>query len=150
MFNLRNSGRLVTALAVVFAVSLSSAALAADTGTVSGKVTKDGTGVAGAKVMIIVPQGAGDKTPPAAAAPGEGKGKGNRPKPVATGTTESDGSFKIADVPAGEYMIRAAAKGQGQARQKISVKAGENTEVSLALSDAKQGGGKKNKDKAAK
>ena len=144
MFNLRNLGRLVTVLAVVFAVSLSSAAIAADTGTVSGKVTKDGTGVAGAKVVIIVPQG---KTPPAAAAPGEGKG-GNRPKPVATGTTESDGSFKIADVPAGDYMIRANLKGQGQARQKISVKAGENTEVSLALSDAKPGGGKK-KDKAA-
>jgi hypothetical protein len=146
VFNaLRKSGLLVTALAVVFAVSLASQAVAADTGTVSGKVVKDGAGVAGAKIAIVVPQGPGDKAP--AAAPGADKG--NKPKPVATATTESYGSFKIADVPAGNYMIRANLKGQGQARQKISVKAGENTEVNLALSAAKPGGGKNKKDKAA-
>lgn len=137
LYVLRNSGRLVAAMAVVLAMSLAGAAGAADTGTISGKVTKDGTGVAGAKVVVVVPN-AGKK--PTAAPNGE------RPKPVAQGTTEADGSFKLSDVPAGDYSIRAGAKGQGMAHQKVTVKAGENTEVNLALTAGKGGKGGKKKE----
>jgi len=54
-------------------------------------------------------------------------------------------------IPAGDYIVRANLKGQGQARGKVSVKAGETANVELALKEGKPGGGgKKSKEKAAK
>src|SRR5687768_14163944 len=131
---LRNSGVVALAFAVVLAMSFVSSAQAADTGSVAGKVMKDDKGVAGVKVRLMSPQGKGKGDAPAAA-PGQGKGKGDRPKPVAEGMSESDGSFKLAEVPAGEYVLVAQAKGQGGAREKVSVKAGETTTVNLTLTE---------------
>ena len=146
----KKSGVLALSLGVLFAMSFVSSAQAADTGSVAGKVMKDDKGVPGVKVRLVnaadVKGKQGGKAP-AAAPEGGKKGKGDRPKPVAESTTESDGSYKLADVPAGEYVLMANLKGQGQAREKVSVKAGETTTVNLTLSAAKGGGGKKGKGK---
>ena len=137
----RNSGRIVLGLAVAFALSLASHASAAEGGKVTGKVLdKDGKGVAGAQVALRTPPEKGNA--PAAAAPEDGKKKGQ--KPVAKTTTESDGAFTLADVPAGDYLLVANAKGQGMAREKVTVKAGETVDVKLTLKEGK-GGGKKKK-----
>src|SRR3982751_3595797 len=59
---LKNSGKMLLGLAVVLGMSLASAAKAADTGTVSGKVLdKDGKGVSGAKVRLMADTGGGKK-----------------------------------------------------------------------------------------
>jgi hypothetical protein len=138
---LKKSGNIVLGLAVALALSLAAtSAKAADTGKVTGKVLdKDGKGVAGAMVQVRTPpeKGAGKGNKPAAA---DEKPKGERPKPVAKGKTEADGSFTLADIPAGEYVVAANAKGVGMAREKVTVKAGETAEVKLTLKEGKEGG----------
>jgi hypothetical protein len=144
-----NSGKLVLAVAVAFALSLASHARAADTGKITGKVTgKDGNAVAGVHVRLMTPPKKGEK--PA---------KGERPKPVAESKTESDGTYTLSDVPAGDYILvaggagkrekgaakDASAKDAGMAREKVSVKAGETKTMDLKLGDRKEGG-KKGKD----
>jgi hypothetical protein len=135
-----STGRLVLGLAVVMAMAFASAARAADTGTVEGKVIgKDGAGVSGAKVRLMKAsdvQGGKKKEAPAAAAPAAGE----KPKPVAETESGSDGTFSMKDVPAGDYVVNANLKGQGQGRGKVSVKAGETAKVELTL---KAGGKKK-------
>jgi hypothetical protein len=134
-----SAGRLVLGLAVVLAMSLASAAKAADTGTVEGKVLgKDGAGVSGAKVRLMKASDVGgkkEKAPPAAAPAGE------KPKPVAEADSATDGAFSMKDVPAGDYVVMAMVKGQGGAREKVTVKAGETSTVTLTLKERK--GGKK-------
>jgi hypothetical protein len=134
-----STGRLVLGLAVVMAMAFASAARAADTGTVEGKVIgTDGAGVSGAKVRLMKASDVGGKKKeaPAAAAPAAGE----KPKPVAEAVSGSDGAFSMKDVPAGDYVINANLKGQGNARGKVSVKAGETAKVDLTL---KAGGKKK-------
>jgi hypothetical protein len=147
VFNvLRKSTCGVLAVAVVVFMSLNSPAKAAETGKITGKVTgKDGP-VAGAKVRLIAPGAGKHGDKPAAAEAGQG-GKGQRPKPVAEATTESDGSFKMMDIPAGDYVLGAMAKGHGRAREKIHVKAGEMLSVQLALKEGEPGKGKGGKGK---
>jgi hypothetical protein len=139
----KKSTNVVLGLAVALALSLATTAHAADTGKVTGKVLdKDGKGVAGANVALRTPPEKGEGKKPAAAAPSEGKGE--RQKPVAKTKSEADGSFTLADVPAGDYLLVANVKGQGMAREKVSVKAGETKEVKLTLKEGKGGpGGKK-------
>ena len=133
-----SAGRLVLGLAVVMAMAFASAARAADTGTVEGKVIgMDGAGVSGAKVRLMKAsdvQGK-KKEAPAAAAPA-----GEKPTPVAEQTSGADGTFTMKDVPAGDYVLQTNVKGQGQGRAKISVKAGETAKAELTL---KAGGKKK-------
>jgi hypothetical protein len=136
-----SAGRLVLGLAVVMAMAFASAARAADTGAVEGKVLgKDGAGVSGAKVRLMkasdVPAKGKKKEAPAAAAPA-----GEKPKPVAEAESGSDGAFSLKDVPAGDYVVTAAMKGQGAARADVSVKAGETAKVELTLKE--RTGGKK-------
>jgi hypothetical protein len=121
------------------AMAFASAARAADTGAVEGKVLgKDGAGVSGAKVRLMkasdVPARGKKKQAPAAA-PAE------KPKPVAEAESGTDGAFSLKDVPAGDYVVIAAAKGQGGARADVSVKAGETAKVELTLKE--RAGGKK-------
>jgi hypothetical protein len=143
----KKSTNIVLGLTVALALSLASYANAAETGKVTGKVLdKDGKGVAGANVALRTPpekgEGKGGKAP-AAAAPGDEKPKGDRQKPVAKTKSEADGSFTLADVPAGDYMLVAQVKGVGNAREKVTVKAGETAEVKLTLKEGKPGGKKK-------
>jgi len=135
----KNSSRLMLSLAVVLGLSLVSAARAADTGTVSGKITgKDDKAVAGVKVGLMkasdVKESHRKKDAPAAA---DKPAKGEKPKPVAEAKSESDGTFTMKNVPTGDYVIQAMAKGQGRAREKVSVKSGETANVTLKLSDEK-------------
>jgi hypothetical protein len=118
------------------AMSLASAARAADTGSVEGKVLKDGAGVSGAKIRLMKPSdvpGKKEKAPAAAAPAGE------KPKPVAETDSGADGAFSLKDVPAGDYVVIAAMKGQGGAREKVTVKAGETAQVTLNLKERKTG-----------
>lgn len=134
-----SAGRLVLGLAVVMAMAFASAARAADTGTVEGKVIgKDGAGVSGAKVRLMKAsdvQGGKKKEAPAAAAPA-----GEKPTPVAETESGADGAYTLKDVPAGDYVVTAMVKGQGNGRAKVSVKAGETAKADLTL---KAGGKKK-------
>jgi hypothetical protein len=104
-----------------------------DTGTVKGIVKdKDDNAVAGATVKIVAPMA---KKPAADKKPGE-QAAGDKPAktpPVATGTTDKDGKFSIADVPVGKYTVVANSKGLGVAHEDVEVKKGETAEVSLKL-----------------
>ena len=74
---------------------------------------------------------------------GEGdKPKGEKPVAVVP-TVKSDdkGEFTLNDVPAGEYTIRAFLRGQGQARENVTVKAGETAKVELKLAKGMGKGG---------
>jgi hypothetical protein len=135
-----SAGRLVLGLAVVMAMAFASAARAADNGTVEGKVLgKDGAGVSGAKVRLMkasdVQGGKKEKAPAAAPAAGE------KPKPVAEAESGSDGAFSMKDVPAGDYVLQTNVKGQGMAREKVTVEAGKTASVTLTLKE--RTGGKK-------
>ena len=148
---LKNSGRAVLALAVVLALSLASNAGAAEgKGKITGKVLgKDGAGVAGAQVRLVNPPAKKDKkgeAPAAAEGDKADKGKGKRDENVVAKTTsEADGSFTLADVPAGDYMLVARTKDKLQAREKVTVKAGEELKVELKLKEPGQGKKKKKK-----
>jgi hypothetical protein len=110
-----------------------------DTGTVKGVVKdKDDKAVSGATIRIVMPMAHKEKGGGAAAdekKPVE-KAAGDKPAktpPIATGTTDADGKFSIADVPVGKYTVMAGSKGVGVAHENIEVKKGETTEVSLKL-----------------
>jgi len=103
---------------------------AAAAGTIEVSVLdKDGKPVEGATVRVTAPhQGAAKAEPKAADETPKAKAT-----PVAEGKTGADGKAKLENVPAGDYNLSANLKGQGQARQKVSVKAGETLSVELKL-----------------
>lgn len=111
------------------------------TGTVTGADDKPASGV---QVRLFKPFGKGERKAAkaekqaaaaavAAAAPGGEKAKPDRPEPLATKATDADGKFEMADVPAGKYVVMAAGRGHGSARETIEVKAGESAAVTLKL-----------------
>jgi hypothetical protein len=119
-------------LAVAFSVRAEDKPAAA-TGTVSVTVTdKDGKAVEGATVRITPPRTAAAKNAEPKLADDTGKTQ-TKATPVATGTTDKDGKATLENVPVGEYNLSASLKGSGNARQKISVKAGETLTVALKL-----------------
>ena len=116
-------------------------AAAKEKGTVSGVVVDaNGKGVASANVAIVAAsdlperpkkdkkEAGGEEKPK-----GDKPAKGNRPEPIAKGKTDSEGKFTLADVPAGEYVVVARAKDAGNARQSVTVTAGQETKVELTL-----------------
>ncbi|HEX3356415.1 MAG TPA: carboxypeptidase-like regulatory domain-containing protein [Tepidisphaeraceae bacterium] len=123
---------LVLVLAVAQAVRADDQPPAA-TGTVSVTVSdKDGKPVQGVTVRVTAHKQSakGDKgatTQPTDAA------AGGKADPIASGTTDADGKATLQSVPAGDYNLSANLKGQGTARQKITVKAGEPLSVDLKL-----------------
>jgi hypothetical protein len=134
---------------VAFAVLVSLAAIGAraedakkDTGKIEGTVKdSEGKAVSGLTVSLFHPM---EKAAPKQSAKlAEKGGKGEKPVAVASATTDTDGKFTMNDVPAGDYMVIAKQKGQGQARQKVTVKAGETASVDLKLEKGKGGGGEK-------
>ena len=147
---LKQSGRAVAALAVVVAMSFAGASAHAAEGDGKGKITgkvigKDGAGVAGAQVRLMEPGagGKGKKVKNQAADADKGKGKGERQEPVAKTMSEADGSYTLADVAAGDYVLMARTKDKMQAREKVTVKAGEELKVDLKLQEPGQGKKKK-------
>jgi hypothetical protein len=160
----------VAVLGLVFGISASTARAAdekAAGGTVTGTIVdKDGKAVEGAKIRVMKPmqrgqggpgQGGGGRRPGGAQAqaaddapapaPGGGQGGAGRGgagrggPPVAEGTSDKDGKFSIANVPAGEYMVIAAVEGKGFARGRVTVKVGESASVELKLQDRPAGQG---------
>jgi hypothetical protein len=118
-------------------------------------VDKDGKAVADAKVQIRKPMQRGQGGPGGAGGnrpngqvqdPGRGAGGGGRQggrqqqPPVAEGTTDKDGKFAIADVPAGDYMVVVFLQGKGFARANVTVQDGETAKVELKLQDMPQRG----------
>jgi len=112
-------------------------------------VKKSNKGLIGLLVVVLLLLAAGGgfwfykRTPapaPVAANPAAAPA-GEKPKPVAEADSGTDGAFSMKDVPAGDYVVMAAMKGQGGAREKVSVKAGETAQVTLNLKEHK--GGKK-------
>jgi protocatechuate 3,4-dioxygenase beta subunit len=135
-----------------------------DKGTVTGTVVdKDGKPVANCQVRLFHPSGKAanhkkkdnntgeDQSAVRADHKAQTLAKGNRPTPVASTTTDNDGKFTLNDVPAGNYMVIANQRGVGNAREKVTVKAGETATVELKLSVHEKGAGKaKGKNKPAK
>jgi hypothetical protein len=140
-------------------------AAAAGGGTVTGTVLdKDGKAAEGVKIRIMKPMqrgggagggarragGAGGAAPKVADAPAADKpadkpaapGERQRPTPVAEGTSDKDGKFSIANVPAGEYMVMAMLQGSGVARGRVTVKDGETASVELKLAERQPGQGR--------
>jgi hypothetical protein len=135
---------------VAFALLVSFSAIRAqaedkkETGTVSGMVTdSDGKAVAGAEVGIFHPMGHKSAAKSEGKAEGEKPAKGEKPVSVVPSVkTDDKGEFSLSDVPAGDYTVVARMRGQGQARENVSVKAGETAKVELKLkkSAPKSGG----------
>lgn len=136
-------------LMLAFAMAVQAADQKADTGTVSGTITdQNGKAVAGVKVELFQPpprmhkhehanqQADAAETDKDKAADADHP-KHERPKPLFEATTDKDGKFSIADVPAGHYVAAARLKGVGGAHERITVKAGETTTVDLKLAPPK-------------
>src|SRR5437899_894874 len=129
-------------MALVLAIAFSQLVRADDkpavaTGTVSVTVTdKDGKAVEGATVRILAPKMAAAKSDKAdQKLADDSKPAEKQPKntAVAEGKTDKDGKVTLENVPAGEYNLAANLRGTGNARQKITVKAGETLSVELKL-----------------
>ena len=125
---------------LIAATFLASAAVAEDAkqgvGKVAGSVVDAaGNAVAGVPIRLMAPR---NKDAAAAAkdpVPADGVDPRDRPKPepVATATTDGQGKFEMGDVAPGKYVVVAAQKGVGRARQQVDVKANETTSVVLTL-----------------
>lgn len=147
----KSAAPLLAALVLGFGASAFIAAPAvkamANTGTVSGTVDNaDGKPVAHAKVRLLTKADADerrekhDKAGQTAASPLAEKDKGDRHekvKPVATGETDEQGKFTLANVTPGEYVVVANLKGQGVGHQAVTVTAGQEVTVTLTLKAGK-------------
>jgi protocatechuate 3,4-dioxygenase beta subunit len=113
---------------------------ASSTGTVAGKVVDaDGKAVAGATVGVYPPAANAKKASGAAVISNSASQLDDTPAPapkkkaaaaIATATTGDDGTYKIENVPAGDYSIRVrSASGNGRTKDTVTVKAGETTTV---------------------
>jgi hypothetical protein len=130
-------------VALVLALTLSQTLRAADapaasTGTVSVTVNgPDGKPVEGATVRVTQHMGKSAKSGDSADSKTDTKladsSSTAKPAAVAEGKTDKDGKVKLEDIAAGDYNLSANLKGTGSARQKITVKAGDNLDVELKL-----------------
>ena len=104
-----------------------------ETGKISGTVMgSDGNAAVGAEVAVFHPMGKGKAKSEGQAA--EKPAKGEKPVSVVPAVkTDDKGEFTLSDVPVGDYTVVARLRGQGNARQNVSVKAGETTKVELKL-----------------
>ena len=118
-------------------------------GSVSGKVV-DSTGAAvkGATVGIINPAdmpakpAKGDKPAKNADKPAAGRTGPLDKSVVPTVTTADDGTYKLADVPAGKYVVVAVAADKSRGKVNVEVTAGQETKAD-DIKLAPRGGGKK-------
>ena len=104
-------------------------------GSVKGKVLKsDGNPAGGAEVQLMARQGRLNKAADAEK-PSEKKAKR---EPVAKVTADDHGTFAVTDVPAGQYVLAVRMKGEGAARQREAVHAGDASDVTLKLQSSEQ------------
>lgn len=104
-------------------------------GSISGKVVDaDGNPVADAKVRVMAaPAGKPKKDKNLEGGDAPKPDKPAKPAAVAEGVTDANGAFTLENIPAGEYMIGAMAKGKGNAKDKVTVTEGGTAEVTLTL-----------------
>lgn len=115
---------------VALAFVLGMAVVSASAAKITGKVTdKDGKAVADAQVMVFKAPAKPNKKAQAAfdiqvlnledkpAAPADKP----KPEPVAKGTTGADGTYSLDGIAAGDYIVRAGAKGVGGGQAKVTV-----------------------------
>jgi hypothetical protein len=152
----------MAAMALLWSLQPARAAEAesAGKGSITGTVVdSEGKAVSGAMVRLMKPFEGGRKRPQANRAAQheqareladekptkpqkpERPARGERPKPVATATTDAEGKFTMNDVPEGEYMVAAMVRGQGRARQPVTIKVGEAVTVELKLEQRPGGAG---------
>jgi Carboxypeptidase regulatory-like domain len=106
----------------------------AATGSVSVTVTdKDGKPVQGVTVRVTAHKQSAKGDKGATTQPADAAAAGTKADPIASATTDADGKATLPSVPVGDYNLSANLKGQGNARQKITVKAGEPLSVELKL-----------------
>jgi len=140
---------LALALAIGFtAVRATAEEAKKETGTVSGVCQdKDGKPLAGVEVGIFHPMKHGGGAKKEAKTPGE---KPEKPIPVVPSVKSDDkGEFTLSEVPVGDYTVAAKLKGQGNARENVTVKAGETAKVTLKLEYKQKSGGSAEKPTAA-
>ncbi len=129
----------VVAIAIAAAGILSSIARAEEgptraTGTLTGKVLDDkGQPAKGVNVAALVPGTLAARRNPAnkPAADAPPTTEKSRMHPLAKTTTADDGTYTLTDVPVGKVRVIAGKKGSGFgiARELVTVKAGETTQV---------------------
>jgi hypothetical protein len=106
------------------------------TGTINGKVVdKDNKPVAGATIRLVAaPQKAhrGKRDLAAGDKPAD-NAKPRRRAAVAEATSDQDGKFTLANVPAGDYRLMAALKKVGVGTVQVQVQAGETKDVTVTI-----------------
>lgn len=63
----------------------------------------------------------------------EKKEKPQKAKPVAETVTDANGAFSLTGIPAGDYIIHARSKGQGNAKAQITLRDGQVQSITLEL-----------------
>lgn len=86
-------------------------------------------------------QKAADGDKPAAKPGGDNGTPRARPTPVGQATTDDKGAFEIKDIPAGDYVLMAGARGTGTGREKVTVVAGSDpAPVTITLKQGQRRG----------
>lgn len=131
----------MVALGLMLGLGVTKAVAEDAKGSVSGTVTgADGKPAADVNVRVVAAPAKGEKK--AADASGE---KPKKAAPVAEGKTDENGKFDLKDVPAGSYVVQAGSKAAGMGREKVTVTAGANAEVSITLKAAGDAAGEGHK-----
>jgi flagellar hook assembly protein FlgD len=117
---------------------------AADEAPTAGKATvnvtvqdKDGKGVEGVRVRLVVAEAPKTEAGAQPKAAGDAPAAGKKPKPVAQGTTDASGKAVLANVPDGEYTVMASLKGGGAGKEMVKVEGGKDVSVTVTLKDRK-------------
>jgi hypothetical protein len=139
----------VAALLVAFALAPAPALAAGGKGTVKGKVVKaDGSPVADATVQLMARAAGGRAAAePKAQNPADPSARPAakeraKPESVAQTTTNAQGEFTLSDVAEGQYAVVARLKKEGNARERVTVHAGQTANVTLTLRARGEGNAK--------
>ena len=97
---------MLTAVVLAFALFLQGAPAAPRTGVITGAIVKDGAPAAAVRVSAI-------PAPPPNVRPSDGQNYFPTALPVATVLSDSQGRYRLTNLPAGRYLIFAGMLGQG-------------------------------------
>jgi len=134
---------ITVALFIATAVVSSPARAADGKGSVKGKVLRaDGNPAGGAEVQLMAREARRKKPNANVEASADSTKPANQAKarrePAAQVKADDHGTFTLADVPAGQYVLAVRMKGEGAARQRVAVHAGDASEVTLKLQSTEQ------------